>query len=46
MPPKKQPSQQNLEEEDDTLVTGKQFKEMMHLMESLTASMNEKFNKR
>jgi hypothetical protein len=26
------------------LVTGKQFKEMMHMMESLTASMNEAFN--
>jgi hypothetical protein len=27
------------------LVTGKQFKEMMHMMESLTASMNETFDK-
>jgi hypothetical protein len=27
------------------LVTSKQFKEMMHMMESLTASMNETFNK-
>jgi hypothetical protein len=27
------------------LVTGKQFKEMIHMMESLTASMNETFNK-
>jgi hypothetical protein len=27
------------------LVTGKQFKEMMHMTESLTASMNETFNK-
>jgi hypothetical protein len=27
------------------LVTGKQFKEMMHKMESLTASMNETFDK-
>jgi hypothetical protein len=27
------------------LVTDKQFKEMMHMMESLTASMNETFNK-
>jgi hypothetical protein len=27
------------------LVTGKQFKEMMHMMESLTTSMNETFNK-
>jgi hypothetical protein len=27
------------------LVTGKQFKEMMHMMESLTASMNEMFDK-
>jgi hypothetical protein len=27
------------------LVTGKQFKEKMHMMESLTASMNETFDK-
>jgi hypothetical protein len=27
------------------LVTGKQFKEMMHMMESLTVSMNETFDK-
>jgi hypothetical protein len=27
------------------LVTGKQFKEMMHMLESLTASMNETFDK-
>jgi phage shock protein A len=27
------------------LVTSKQFKEMMHIMESLTASMNETFDK-
>jgi hypothetical protein len=27
------------------LVTGKQFKEMMHMIESLTASMNETFDK-
>jgi hypothetical protein len=27
------------------LVTGKQFKEMMHMMKSLTASMNETFDK-
>jgi hypothetical protein len=27
------------------LVTGKQFKEMMHMMELLTASMNETFDK-
>jgi phage shock protein A len=27
------------------LVIGKQFKEMMHMIESLTASMNETFNK-
>jgi uncharacterized phage infection (PIP) family protein YhgE len=27
------------------LVTSKQFKEMMHMMESLTASVNETFNK-
>jgi hypothetical protein len=41
MPPRKQPPQQDPEEEDDDLVTNKQFKEMMHMMESLTASMNE-----
>jgi arginine decarboxylase-like protein len=45
MPPKKQPPQQDPEEEDDALVTSKQFKEMMHMMESLTASMNEMFHK-
>jgi hypothetical protein len=45
MPPRKQPPQQDPEEEDDALVTDKQFKEMMHMMESLTASMNETFNK-
>jgi hypothetical protein len=45
MPPRKQPPQQDPEEEDDDLVTGKQFKEMMHMMESLVASMNETFNK-
>jgi hypothetical protein len=45
MPPRKQPPQQDLEEENDDLVTGKQFKEMVHMMESLTASMNETFNK-
>jgi hypothetical protein len=45
MPPRKQPLQQDPEEEDDALVTGKQFKEMMHMIESLTASMNETFNK-
>jgi hypothetical protein len=45
MPPRKQPSQQDPEEEDETLVTIKQFKEMMHKMESLTASMNEIFDK-
>jgi hypothetical protein len=44
MPPRKQPPQQDPEEVDDGLVTGKQFKEMMHMMESLTASMNETFN--
>jgi hypothetical protein len=44
MPPRKQPLQQDLEEEDDALVTGKQFKEMMHMMESLTVSMNETFD--
>jgi hypothetical protein len=45
MPPRKQPPQHDPEEEDDTLVTGKQFKEMMHMMESLITSMNETFNK-
>jgi Tfp pilus assembly protein PilO len=45
MPPRKQPPQQDLEEEDDALVTSKQFKEMMHMMESLTASMNKTFKK-
>jgi hypothetical protein len=45
MPPRKQPPQQDPEEEDDALVTGKQFKEMMHMMESLTMSMNEMFHK-
>jgi hypothetical protein len=45
MPPGKQPPQQDPEEEDDDLVTSKQFKEMMLMMESLTASMNEAFNK-
>jgi hypothetical protein len=39
------PPQQDPKEEDDDLVTGKQFKETMHMMESLTASMNETFNK-
>jgi hypothetical protein len=45
MPPKKQPPQQDPEEDDDALVTDKQFKEMIQMMESLTASMNETFNK-
>jgi hypothetical protein len=45
VPPRKQPPQQDPEEEDDDLVTGKQLKEMMHMMESLIASMNETFNK-
>jgi hypothetical protein len=45
MPPRKQPPQQDPEEEDDALVTDKQFKEMMHMMESLTAPMNEAFDK-
>jgi hypothetical protein len=45
MPPRKQPPQHDPEEEDDALDTDKQFKEMMHMMESLTASMNETFNK-
>jgi hypothetical protein len=44
MSPRKQPPQQDPEEEDDALVIGKQFKEMMHMMESLTASMNEMFD--
>jgi hypothetical protein len=44
MPPRKQPPQQDPEEEDDALIIGKQFKEMMHMMESLTASMNETFD--
>jgi hypothetical protein len=45
LPPRKQPPQQDPEEEDDALVTGKQLKEKMHMMESLTASMNETFDK-
>jgi hypothetical protein len=45
MPPRKQPPQQDPEEDDDDLVTGKQFKEMMHMMESLTVFMNGTFNK-
>jgi hypothetical protein len=45
MPLWKQPPQQDPDEEDDTLVTGKQFKETMHMMESLTTSMNETFDK-
>jgi hypothetical protein len=45
MPPRKQPLQHDSEEEDDALVTDKQFKEMMHMMESLTASINETFDK-
>jgi hypothetical protein len=45
MPPRKQPPQQHRQEEDDAFVTGKQFNEMMHMMESLTAFMNETFNK-
>jgi hypothetical protein len=45
IPPSKQPPQQDPKEEDDALVTDKQFKEMMHMMESLTASMNETFDK-
>jgi hypothetical protein len=45
MPLRKQPPQQDPEKEDDTLVISKQFKEMMHMMESLTASMNETFDK-
>jgi hypothetical protein len=45
MSPRKQPPQQDPEEEDDAVVTDKQFKEMMHMMESLTASMNEMFDK-
>jgi hypothetical protein len=48
MPPRKQPPLQDIEEEDDILVTSKQFKEMMHMMETInktTTSMNETFNK-
>jgi uncharacterized protein YjgD (DUF1641 family) len=45
MPPRKQPPQQDLGEEDDALVTSKLFKGMMHMMESLTASVNETFDK-
>jgi hypothetical protein len=45
MPHRKQPPQQDPEVEDNVLVTSKQFQEMMHMMESLTASMNETFNK-
>jgi archaellum biogenesis ATPase FlaH len=45
MPPRKQPPQQDPEEENDALVTSKQFKEMMHMMESLTTSLNETFIK-
>jgi hypothetical protein len=45
MPPRKQPPQQDPEEEEDALVTSKEFNESMHMMESLTASMNESFNK-
>jgi uncharacterized protein YjgD (DUF1641 family) len=45
MLPRKQPPQQDPEEEDDDLVTDKLFKEIMHMMESLTAFMNETFNK-
>jgi hypothetical protein len=32
MPPRKHPPQQDPEKEDDTLVPGKQFKEMMHML--------------
>jgi uncharacterized protein Yka (UPF0111/DUF47 family) len=45
MSPRKQPPQLDPEEEDDALVTGEQFKEMMHMMESLTTSMNETLDK-
>jgi hypothetical protein len=45
MPPRKQPPHLDPEKEDGALVTGKQFNEMMHTMESLTVSMNETFNK-
>jgi hypothetical protein len=45
MPPRKQPPQQDPEKEDDALVTDKQFKEMMLMMKSLIASMNEMFDK-
>jgi hypothetical protein len=45
MPPKKQPPQQDPDVEDGALVTGKQLKEMIHTMESLTTFMNETFDK-
>jgi hypothetical protein len=45
MPPRNKPPRQDLEEEDDALVTDKQFNELMHMIESLTTSMNETFNK-
>jgi hypothetical protein len=45
MPLRKQPPQKDPEEEEDALVTSKQFNKLMHMMESLTASMNESFNK-
>jgi hypothetical protein len=48
MPPRKQPLQQDPEEEDDALVIGKQFKEMMHMNKTFnktTMSLNEMFHK-
>jgi hypothetical protein len=45
MPPRKQPPQQDPEEKDDTLVIDKQLNVMMHMMESLTTSMNDTFDK-
>jgi hypothetical protein len=48
MPPRKQPPPQDTKEDDDVLVTSKQFKEMMHIIETFnktTTSMNEIFHK-
>jgi hypothetical protein len=33
------------EEEEDAMVTSKQFNKLMHMMESLTTSLNKTFNK-
>jgi hypothetical protein len=48
MPLGKQPPQHDPEEGDDALVTGKQFKEVMNMMETFdktTTSMNKMFHK-